>query len=426
MLEFLRNQNMRQKSLVLGAFVATFLAILMFAWFANRPNMSLLYSGLEPSQASGVIDGITKAGATYEVRGDSIWVEQARRDELRITLAGLGLPQSGSSGYELLDGMSGFGTTSQMFDAAYWRAKEGELSRTILAMPNVKSARVHLAVSGNRGYRRDAPSSASVTLTTNGSPITQAQARALRHLISSGVPGLAVENVSVIDSERGVIPAGDEMVGETREADMKRNVERILEAHVGSGNAIVEVHLDTVSEAEVLTEQRFDPEARALISQESEEAADQNSSANPGPVTAASNLPESQKNSDQQSKSSRTENRQRSNFEVSRTTREIRKQPGDVRRLSVAVLVNGSPQTGENGQPTLVPRSEPELAVIRELVASAVGYDEGRGDQLTVKSLNFFGPTGEGTFATNSFTDRVEWNALAKIALIGLFAIAVG
>lgn len=139
-----------------GAFLATFLGILAFAWFANRPNMALLYSGLDPSQSGGVIDAISQSGAVYEIRGDSIWVEQPRRDELRMTLAGQGLPSTGSSGYELLDGMSGFGTTSQMFDAAYWRAKEGELSRTILALPNVKTARVHLAVLGGRGYRQAA------------------------------------------------------------------------------------------------------------------------------------------------------------------------------------------------------------------------------------------------------------------------------
>ncbi len=415
---------MKQKALMLGAFMVTFTAILLFAWFANRPSMSLLYSGLEPAQSSGVIDAIAQSGAVYEVRGDAIWVERDRRDELRIALAGQGLPSTGSSGYELLDGMSGFGTTSQMFDAAYWRAKEGELSRTILALPNVKSARVHLAVSGNRGYRRDATSSASVTLTRNGPAITQNQARALRYLISSAVPGMAVEKVSVIDSEAGVIPSGDEMLSETRETDMKRNVERILEAHVGAGNAIVEVHLDTVTEAEILTEQRFDPEARALISQETEEAADQNSSANPGPVTAASNLPESQNDPAGQNRSSRTENRQRSNFEVSKTTREVHKQPGDIRRLSVAVLVNGGAQTDTNGDVTLVPRPEAELAVIRELVASAVGYDEGRGDQITVKSLNFAGISNEGTLASHGLLERMEWNTLARIALIGIFALA--
>ncbi|MDF3607260.1 hypothetical protein PE067_14670 [Paracoccus sp. DMF-8] len=175
--------------------------------------MALHYAGLEPGQAGSVIASVEKSGVPYQVRGDSIWVRQADRDQLRMSLAGEGLPASGNAGYEILDGMSGIGTTSQMFDAAYWRAKEGELARTILALPNVKSARVHLAVPAGRGYRREAKASASVTLTTNGSAISQAQASALRYLVSSGVPGMSADRVTVIDSERGVVapdegPAG--------------------------------------------------------------------------------------------------------------------------------------------------------------------------------------------------------------------------
>ena len=89
-------------------------------------------------------------------------LDEASRDKLRMDLAAQGLPAAGGAGYELLDGMSGFGTTSQMFDAAYWRAKEGELARTILALPNVRTARVHLAVPSGRGYRREAQATASV------------------------------------------------------------------------------------------------------------------------------------------------------------------------------------------------------------------------------------------------------------------------
>lgn len=264
-----------------------------------------------------------------------------------------------------------------------------------------------------------------MTLTTNGAAISPTQARALRYLVSSGVPGMAIDQVTVIDSERGVIASSDELTSENRETDMKRNVERILEAHVGTGNAVVELHLDTVTEAELLTEQRFDPQERALISEENEELSDESSNAASGPVTAASNLPESQNSSDSQNRSSRAETRQRSNFEVSRVTREIRKQPGDIRRLSVAVLVNGAAQTSETGETTIVPRPEPELATIRELVASAVGFDEARGDQITVKSLNFASFGSEGTAVAPGFLDRLELNALARIAMIGLFALAL-
>lgn len=422
--DYLRERSAKQKMILGGAFLATFLAIAGFAWFANQPNMALLYAGLEPSQAGTVIAAIEKSGTHYEARGDSIFVPSDQRDALRMALASEGLPAAGGSGYEILDGMSGFGTTSQMFDAAYWRAKEGELGRTILALPNVKSARVHLAVPAGRGYKREAQSSASVTLTTNGSPISQAQARALRYLVSSGVPGMSADSVTVIDSQRGVIPSGNELASESRAAEMKRNVERILEAHVGPGNVVVELNLDLVTEAELLTEQRFDPQQRALISQESQESSDQSSNAQNGAVSAASNLPEGQGDRGDQSTAARSETRQRSNFEVSSITREVRKQPGDIRRLTIAVLVNGTAQKNEAGDMTLIPRPEPELVTIRELVASAVGFDEARGDQLTVKSLTFTGIEEQGMLSTQGgLFDRLELNGLVRIALIGLFAL---
>lgn len=422
--DYWRARSAQQKTVLAVVFSLSFLGILAFAWMANRPTMALLYSGLDSAQSGSVLEAIEKTGVRYQIRGDSIWVEEARRDALRMTLAGDGLPSATGAGYEILDGMSGFGTTSQMFDAAYWRAKEGELARTILAIPNVKAARVHLAVPGGRGYRREAQASASVTLTTNGTPLSRAQAKALKFLVSSGVPGMSSDRVTVIDSERGVVGTGEELGSEDREAEMKRNVERILEPHVGMGNAIVELNLDIVTESEFLTEQRFDPQQRALISQESEETADQSSNAQQAGVTAASNLPEGQTDSGEQSKSSRSETRQRSNFEVSKVTREVTRRPGEVRRQTVAVLVNGVVQTDANGAPTLVPRAEEDLQAIRELVASAVGFDEARGDVITVKSLLFADLSDAGSEASKGgLLDRLELNSLIKLAMFGLFIL---
>ncbi|WP_022706015.1 flagellar basal-body MS-ring/collar protein FliF [Paracoccus zeaxanthinifaciens] len=414
------NERSSAQRLVLGAaFAATFLLVAGFAWLANRPSMALIYGGLDPARAGEVIAGIERAGVPYEVRGDAIWVEEGARDRLRMDLASEGLPAASSTGYEILDGMSGFGTTSQMFDAAYWRAKEGELARTILALPNVETARVHLAVETGRGYRRDQDSSASVTLTTNGSAIGREQAAALQYLVSSGVPGMQAERVTVIDSKRGIVAASEERTGADRADEMKRNVERILEPHVGIGNAIVELNLDLMTETELLTEQRFDPEGRALISTVTEETTDQSNSSGPGPVTAASNLPDTEDQAGDTSTSQRSENRQQSNYEVSRVTREVSRQPGSVRRMTVAVLVNGATQPDGSS----APRLEPELEALRELVASAVGFDEGRGDVITVRSLPF-AAFGEGASATKpGLLERLALNDLARIALIGVFAL---
>ena len=422
--DYWTERSSRQKVILAGAFVATFLTILAFATLASRPNMTLLYGGLDPAQAGEVVGGIERAGVAYEVRGDSIWVDATQRDQLRMQLASQGLPAAGGAGYELLDGMSGFGTTSQMFDAAYWRAKEGELARTILALPNVKTARVHLAIENGRGYRREQGGSASVTLTTNGGAITRDQAAALKYLISSGVPGMQPDSVTVIDTKTGIVAAGEDATGADRAEEMKRNVERILQPHVGLGNAIVELNLDLVTESELLTEQRFDPNQRALISEVTEETTDQSNSTGSGAVTAASNLPDTEETAGDRTEAARSENRQQSNYEVSTVTREVSRQPGSVRRMTVAVLVNGVPQE-QNGEVSMVPRSEAELQSLRELVASAVGFDETRGDVITVKSLPFSALGETGTLASPGFLDRLELNGLARIALIGMIALAM-
>ena len=129
LLDLWANLGNRRRAIVIGATLAMFLAILGLARLAGTPNMALLYSGLDGTAAGDVVTALDAQGVTYEVRGDAIYVDESLRDNLRMVLAGQGLPATGGTGYELLDSLSGFGTTSQMFDAAYWRAKEGELAR---------------------------------------------------------------------------------------------------------------------------------------------------------------------------------------------------------------------------------------------------------------------------------------------------------
>ena len=129
----------KRRAIVAGATVAVFVAILAIAQFAGKPGMALLYAGLQGAAAGDVVAALEQEGVAFEVRGDSIYVDSTRRDSLRMVLAAQGLPANSGTGYELLDGLSGFGTTSQMFDAAYWRAKEGELARTILANPQIRT-----------------------------------------------------------------------------------------------------------------------------------------------------------------------------------------------------------------------------------------------------------------------------------------------
>ncbi|MBW6505374.1 MAG: flagellar M-ring protein FliF [Rhodobacteraceae bacterium] len=424
--------DMRRRVIVSVATLAVFAAVLGLSGLATKPSMALLYARIEGSQAGDVVAALDQRGATYEVRGDAIYVESARRDELRMMLAGEGLPSAGGAGYELLDSLSGFGTTSQMFDAAYWRAKEGELSRTISTSPLIRSARVHIANPTAQPFRKELRPSASVIVATVAGGLSPSQAKALKYLVSSAVSGMTPEDVAVIDAVGGLIASGEELAlapgGDTRAQEFKRNVERLLEARVGYGNAVVEVSVETVTEREAITERTFDPTSRVAISTETQERSNSTSDSGRGAVTVASNLPSGAGAGAEASQSQQSETSERINFEVSETTREVLRTPGAIKRLSVAVLVDAVQMTAADGATRTEPRAEEELAALRDLVASAVGFDAARGDIITLKSLPFqpVVPLGESFEAGFLSTLAVDVMSIIQMAVLAVVALVLG
>ncbi len=428
-----------RRIVALLATAAAFAAVLGIARIANTPSMELLYSGLDAAAAGEVIKSLDQMGAVYEVRDSAIYVDGARRDALRMALAAEGKPASSTAGYEILDNLTGFGTTSQMFDAAYWRAKEGELARTILASPYIRSARVHISSAPARSFGKTAPASASVVVTTGSGGISAGHAKALKFLVASAVSGLSPEMVSVIDSETGLVASGDEaenpaLAAGDRAEVLKANVERLLEARVGYGNAVVEVNVDTVTEREQIKERRFDPDSRVAISTVTEETTNSANDARGGAVTVASNLPDGNANgSGANSSSQESGTREQVNYEVSETQREVLRTPGAIRRMTVAVLVDGIRDTAQDGTTTWQPRPPEELEALRTLVASAVGFDEARGDVITLQSMEFLPVVPGGTeVIAPTILDKIlvdpmrliQLGALALVSLVlGLFVV---
>ena len=430
LLELWANLGNRRRAVVIGATLAMFLAVLGLARLAGTANMALLYSGLQGTAAGQVITALDGQGVKYEVRGDAIYVDSAQRDNLRMVLAGQGLPASGGTGYELLDSLSGFGTTAQMFDAAYWRAKEGELARTILAMPEIKSARVHIAQAPSQLFKDQTTPTASVTVTTTAGNLTAAQANALRHLIAAAVSGMKPDDVAVVDSVGGLIPSdGDNAMpnaaGDARAAEIKANVERLLAARVGPGKAVVEVSVDVVTDREEVTQHTFDPQSRVAISTETQDKT-ASSTGSDSSVTVASNLPTGQASGGASNQSSTSDKQERVNYEVSETNRQIIKAPGSIRKLSVAVLVDQEQVVATDGSVTFKPRSDAELATLKELVTSAVGIDATRGDVLTLKSLPFQQQAAEGTLVEASRFAGLDLMSVIQLAVLALVALVLG
>lgn len=421
----------RRRWVVGGATLLVFLAILALSGMAAKPRMALLYAGLEPAQAGQVVSALEQRGIAFEVRGDSIWADATQRDELRMMLASQGLPANSGNGYELLDTLSGFGTTAQMFDAAYWRAKEGELARTILSSHNIRAARVHIAVPPTPGFRNQTRPTASVSVTTATGGLSATQAKALKYLVSSAVPGMKPEDVSIIDSASGLIAGGDEgpqQASDSRATTLRENAQRVLEARVGYGKAVVEVAIESVTEREALTERHVDPQTRVAVTTDTQEQTRQSNNTRGGNVSVASNLPEGAGARDSNSSDQQNETRARTNYDVSQTTREVLRLPGDVKRLTVAVLVDGIEGKDANGQTAIVPRPDPEIAALRDLVASAVGFDEKRGDVITIRSMPFQPLAAQGSEAPGGFfaTSGLDPMRLAEMAALAVVALVLG
>ena len=430
-----RGLPLQKQIISIGSVLATLALIFTLMSVTLKPKMDLLYSGLDSATAGDVIAKLDNLNAKYDVRGNAIYTESSRRDSLRLELAREGLPKQSIVGYELFDTMNSFAMSSEMFDATYWRAKEGELTRTILSMQNIRAARVHLGTQKATGFRKGPKATtASVTVSTS-SGLNSEQSKAIQYLTALSIVGLNPEDVAVIDTVRGLISGPglndqSEMAGNgeiERAAKLKSNLLSMLEARVGAGNARVNVSLDIDHTRESLTERSFDPEGRVLKSQTTSEVSN-SSNGTSGAVTVASNLPEGA-GAGGNNQSETNEISETVTYEVSEILRNREITPGAIKRMTVAVLVSDEQVVAEDGTVTQEPRSAEEMSVLTDLVAAASGLNEERGDVLTIKSLAFNRPVETdlierpGLWA--QFKDQYLWSTVQSL-ILGIVALILG
>ncbi|MBT8473299.1 MAG: flagellar M-ring protein FliF [Marinicaulis sp.] len=421
-----------KRFVLLAAIAATTIAFSMLARTASAPEMAFLYSGLEPETAGDVISALEQMNVTMDVRGDTIYVPTKKRDFVRMALARDGLPRQGQAGYELLEELNGFSTSSDVFDVAYWRAIEGELARTILATPGIQAARVHIAKQQNATFRRNrSEPKAVVTVTMARGVLKPQQANSVRYLVASAVADLSAEQVAVIDAERGVILSPGKIHdaykattgAETREKAIEEDVLNILEARVGPGNARVQISLEIDTEREAVSERVFDPNGRVISGKETTEMSEKSTGANSGAVTVASNLPEGDTGSGSQNATERTQTDEVVKYSISEVRREREKSPGAIKKISAAVLINYTESETVDGELELVARDPSEIEDLSELVANAIGLNETRGDTLTVKSLPFKAIPSDGVFVEESMISSFLSKNLMTIIQIGILSV---
>jgi flagellar M-ring protein FliF len=391
----------RQRLIILaGTAVTVVVALLLGLNTISRPDYAPIYSNLSVTSASAIEATLTNAGFRVMVSedGSSVSVPRADGARARMALAETGVPVDGDPGWELFDEKSGLAMNSFLQKINRVRAMEGELARSIQTLDGISSARVHLVLPDREPFSREAPSPrGSVILrSVAGRAITRKQAIAVRTLVASSVPELEISRVTVLSASGETILAegaggeGQTGIQSTKtsiEDRLSQEIQNILTARVGAGNARVRVNVDLTTQREVIVEQSFDPDQQVVRSTESS-TENQTGSENGGNVGVENNIPAALVEGDGGATSNRSEAGEQVQYEIGNTRREIVREAGEVRRMTVAVLVNGIYNL-EGSDVAYLERTPEELSRLTELVKSAVGFEEGRGDSVSVDSMRF-------------------------------------
>ncbi|WP_188873984.1 flagellar basal-body MS-ring/collar protein FliF [Iodidimonas muriae] len=439
----------RNRLILLGLSVAVVLAILvaLLAQLA-KPPMSLLYSGLDLAESGRIVRMLEQMDieARADEGGTAIYVPKSKVARARMSLAEEGLPSSGVPGYELFDEQGSLGLTSFMQQVNRLRALEGELARTIHTLGDVESARVHLVLPERDAFTREqvAPSASVVVRLKTGRVLSADKARAIQSLIAASVPRLDSAAVTVLDARGDRIFAQDDTAvmggdnGARAEAEMRiiRAVESMLAPRLGAENVRVQASVEFNRERQTIRETTYDPSATAIRSTQSvEEVETSREGSSTQPVTVQQNLPQVDVTSGDEGVNANNLERleETTNYEVSSRLLQRVEEPGSIKRQSVAILVNGTYEVAEDGSRTYRPRSEAELAQIENLVRSAVGFDESRGDRVTVENLEFLEVVTEDMaapsvslmgFISENLLTILRWLAIIiAIAVISIFAL---
>ena len=419
--------------------VAAGVAAALFALVLNAGSepKALLYSNLDLKEAGSITQSLDQAGVKYEIKGDgsTIMVPRDKVASTRIMLSSKGLPTSGSVGYEIFDQASPLGQTDFQQNMNRQRALEGELARTIRSLQGVSSARVHLVLPKRQLFSDEAESpSASIVIGIAGREPTPDQVRALRNLVAGAVPDLKPEKVTVVD-ERGKLLAGanegEEAGAEadaartTTEERIRKTVKDLVEGVVGTGRARVQVTADLDLARVTTQEEKFDPDGQVVRStQTTDENAKQQEGNASGAVGAGQNVPAAGGAGADNPTTASGKTEETTNYEISKTTRTEVQEPGTVKRLSVAVAVDGVTTFDAKGKPTYAPRTAEEMQRIDQLVRSAIGFTADRKDQVTVVNVRFDRDAPEGAGAKGSMFNFDKNDLMRGAELVVLLVMA--
>ena len=371
----------------------------------NSTEYGVLYTDLELEDAKQIVDRLEASQVKYKLtkNGTEVMVPVADVNRLRVDTAELALASKGSNvGYELFDNSDALGTTNFVQNVNLVRALEGELARTIRSVDNIKSARVHLVLPKREMFSREEQQpTASVVIKTVDGSLSAKNIQSIQKLVAAAVPKLEVKNVAIVDSsgkllseddenKQSIVNADNELLRIEQEQKLTRKLQNLLEYTVGKGRVQSQVNIEMDFDQIVTNEEIYDPDSKVVRSQSSitEEGV---SGEQQDPVTVAQNIPNGDvvtSTSGVMSQNSRTE--ETVNYEISKVVRNKVRNSGVIKRLSVAVAVDGIYETNDKGEEVYRPRTKEEMEQLTALVRSAVGYDANRGDSVEVENFKFY------------------------------------
>ena len=412
----------------------------------SEPTMTVLFSDLSFEDSSAIVQKLEELDVHHEVRqqGAIILVPEERVLKLRMSLAEGGLPAGGVVGYEIFDKGDTLGATSFLQNINRVRALEGELARTIRSLDRVRVARVHLVLPQRQLFSRQAAEpSASIVLKVRGQ-LDRSQIKAIQNLAASAVPNLKPGRVSIVN-DRGKLLAsgrGDETGGASVMAIDERSaafenrlqseIEEIIASIVGPGRARVRVSAEMDYSKITKTSEIYDPDSRVVRSTQTRE--ESSASAHPNgsdAVSVGNELPSADKrdggDTSQRESASKTE--ETVNYEISRTSQTEVLEAGRIKRISVAVLVDGTYGKGPDGKILYTPRPAGDLEQLDTLVKGAIGFDAARGDQVQIANLRFADPFGatmaEPSEASMLSMERDDYYRIAELAVLLIVSLLV-
>lgn len=428
--------------------VGAFTAAILLRTEIKTAGYQYLYTNLSMTDADSIAARLQNMNVDAQVRGSSILVPANKVLELRNSLAAEGLPRGGGTGFEIFD-KKNFGATEFEQRVNYIRAVQGELSRTISAIDGVDKARVHIVMPEKRLFEEDNEEPrASVALTLyKGRSLSPSQVAGITHLIITSVEGMTEANISVIDQNGNVLfkGSGQDGPGSTQkniemqrdfEDRMEKRITAMLEKIVGPGGVAVRVSAEMDFQMVEKTVESYDPEGRVvknetIISDTSEGSRGGAAGGAPG---TASNLGEggAAAGGGSTEKSERVENN--NVYALSKTIQKVLEPSGEVKRLTVAVLVDGKYRVAEATEgeeapaPTYEPRSAEEIQKIDDLVKKSIGFNADRGDEVKVENMQFkrIGDDlpGQEAFVEATNSARMTMFLMDNAKIIGIVLIS--